>query len=295
MKEFISEFLRYLDEIKKILASIHFDVIFEIFVSLVILAVLFKLVDIFELKITDGFKKSKNDQIIKFIPGLIKILKFIIFFIMLAAFLQNHGYSVSSLIAGFGITGLAVGFAANATLSNIFGTVSLLSDKSYHVGDYIRIGEFEGTVEDINLRSTKIRTLENTLLIVPNGTIANTEIINMSRVHKRRFFETFGITYNTPDKKIKKAIEIIENIFTAHEDVHPDFLVYLDKLADSSVNICANAYIRTRDLNKFRKIKEEIILEIVKKFRAEGIEFAFPSQSVYLENNENKGSSTRKN
>lgn len=285
MKEVFAEIIEYIDDIKRVLVSIHFDLIFEIFVNLAVLSILFKLTDIFENKLTDKVRKNKNEQMAKFVPILTRIIKSIVFFIMLAAFLQNHGYSVSSLIAGFGITGLAVGFAANATIANVFGTLAIFSDKSYKLGDYIKIGAFEGTVEDINMRSTKIRTLDNALTIIPNSTIANGEVINVSKIHKRRFFETFGITYDTSDEKLKRAIQIIEEVLRNNESVHKDFIVYFDKLADSSMNINASAYIKTNDLNKFRKIKENILMEIVKNFRNENIDFAFPSQSVYMVNN----------
>lgn len=285
MKELFLEIIEYIDDIKKVLVSIHFDLIFEVAVNLIVLAILFKLTDILEFKLKSKVQKNKNEQMVKFVPILSKIIKSIVFFIMLAAFLQNHGYSVSSLIAGFGITGLAVGFAANATIANVFGTLAIFSDKAYSLGDYIKVGALEGTVEDINMRSTKIRSLDNAVTIIPNATIANGDIVNISRIHKRRFMETFGITYDTPDEKINRAIQIIENIFENNENIHKDYIVYLDKLADSSINICASAYAKTRDLNKFRKIKEEIILQIVKQYRAEGIDFAFPSQSVYMVNN----------
>ena len=287
MREVIAEFLEYIDDIKKVLVSIHFDLILEVLINLIVLGILFKLINVLEVKLKTKFAKNKNDQIIQFIPGLSRILKFIVFFIMLAAFLQNHGYSVSSLIAGFGITGLAVGFAANATIANVFGTIAILSDKSYRVGDYIEVGTIEGTVDDINLRSTKIRTLDNKLITVPNGNIAGGDIVNVSRIHKRRFFETFGITYDTDNQKLERAIKIIEDIFQKDEDVYNDYIVFLDELADSSINIKAQAYVRTKDLNKFRKIKERLMLEIVRQYRHEGIDFAFPSRSIYMVNNEN--------
>lgn len=287
MREVIAEFLEYIDDIKKVLVSIHFDLILEVLVNLIVLGILFKLINVLEVKLKTKFAQNKNDQIIQFIPGLSRILKFIVFFIMLAAFLQNHGYSVSSLIAGFGITGLAVGFAANATIANVFGTIAILSDKSYRVGDYIEVGTIEGTVDDINLRSTKIRTLDNKLITVPNGNIAGGDIVNVSRIHKRRFFETFGITYDTDNQKLERAIKIIEDIFQKDEDVYNDYIVFLDELADSSINIKAQAYVRTKDLNKFRKIKERLMLEIVRQYRHEGIDFAFPSRSIYMVNNEN--------
>lgn len=283
----IDQILDYIEKIKKVLDTIHFGIFIEIAVNIIVIALIFKAIDIFENKLKTKFTNNKSSQLVKFVPLFTRIIKSIVFFILLAAILQNHGYSVSSLIAGFGITGLAVGFAANATISNVFGTIAILSDKSYQVGDYIKVANVEGTVEDINLRSTKIRSLDNALTIIPNGTIANSDIVNSSRIYKRRFYETFGITYDTPDEKIQLAIQIIEEIFTKSDIVHDDFIVYLDKLADSSINICAHAYFKTKDLNKFRKQKETIMLEIVKRYRQEGIDFAFPSQSIYMVENEN--------
>ena len=165
----LNEILDYLDKIQKVLTTIHFDLIVQIILNLVILGIIFKAIDVFENNLKKKFNENKNSQIVKFIPALTRIIKFVIFFILVAALLQNHGYSISSLVAGFGITGLAVGFAANATIANLFGTIAILSDKSFEVGDYIKIGAFEGTVEDINMRSTKIRTLDNALTIIPQA------------------------------------------------------------------------------------------------------------------------------
>ena len=210
------------------------------------------------------------------------MLKFIIAFILIAALLQNHGYSISSLIAGFGITGLAVGFAANATIANIFGSIAIFSDKAYEVGDYIKIGTMEGTVEDINLRSTKIRTLDNALTIIPNSNIANGDIVNVTRAHKRRIFETVGVTYDTSDEKLHRAIEVIEDVLNRNSEIYSDFVVYLDTLADSSINIKINAYVKTNNYVKYLKIKEQVLLEVIRRFREEGIDFAFPSRTLYM-------------
>lgn len=287
LKEIILGITDYLDDIKKVLESIHFGLIVEVITNIIVLGILFKLTDVFESKIKARIQKNKNDQMVKILPIFSRIIKSVVFFIMLAAFLQNHGYSVSSLIAGFGITGLAVGFAANTTIANIFGTLAIISDKSYKIGDYIQISGLEGTVEDINMRSTKLRTLDNAVTIIPNGTIAGGNIVNISKIHRRRFYETFGVTYDTSDEKLKRAVQIIEEIFHSNPNVNADYIVFLDKLADSSINITANAYLKTKDINKFRKMKEEILFEIIKKYREEGLDFAFPSQSIYLSKNEN--------
>lgn len=278
----LNEFLDYLDKIQKVLTTIHFDLIVQIIINIVILGIIFKAIEIFENNLKNKFADNKNSQIIKFIPVFTRIIKFIIFFILVAALLQNHGYSISSLVAGFGITGLAVGFAANATIANMFGTIAILSDKSFEVGDYIKIGAFEGTVEDINMRSTKIRTLDNALTIIPNSTLANGEIINVTKAHKRRILETIGVTYDTSNEKLKRAIEIIEEILNQNSDIYGDYVVFLDTLADSSINIKVNAYVKTNNYVKYLKIKEIILLEIIKRYREENIDFAFPSRTLYM-------------
>lgn len=278
----IDTIINYAEKIQKVLDSIHFGLIAEVVINIIILAVLFKVVDIFENNLKKKFSENKSYQVIKFIPILTRLLKFIIFFILIAALLQNHGYSISSLIAGFGITGLAVGFAANATIANIFGSIAVFTDKAYEVGDYIKIGAVEGTVEDINLRSTKIRTLDNALTIIPNSNIANGDIVNVTRAHKRRIFETVGVTYDTSDEKLHRAIEIIEEILSKNSEIYGDYVVYLDTLADSSINIKINAYVKTNNYVKYLKIKEQVLLEVIRRFREDGIDFAFPSRTLYM-------------
>lgn len=286
----LEHFMSYFHRINKVLTDINFGFILEIFVNLVILAVIFKFLDIFETKMKNKITQSnQNTQMAKIVPAINRILKFLAFFIILASFLQTHGYSVSSLIAGFGITGLAVGFAANSALANIFGTISLISDKSYKIGDYIKFGSYEGNVEEINMRSTKIRTLDNALTIIPNSSLANGEIINITAAHRKRLFEVIGVTYDTSNEKLERAVKIIEEILQNNGDIANDFIVNLNELSDSSINIRVNAYVKTKLLNKYLKVKEQFFMELIRRFREEQIEFAFPSQTIYLagQNNEN--------
>lgn len=159
--------------------------IIELILVVASVFILFKLIDIFNKKFKNKIiSKQEDTTILGFIPLIDKLLKITIVFIALATVLQSHGYSVTSLIAGFGITGLAVGFGAQATIANLFGSFSLLADKAYKVGDYIVINQsikdkaVEGIVEDINLRSTKIRCSDGGLIIVPNNIVANGVVKN---------------------------------------------------------------------------------------------------------------------
>ena len=145
-------------------------------------------------------------------PIITKTAKVIIVFLLLAGFLQSFGYNVSSLIAGFGITGLAVGFAAKEAIGNIFGSIGLLADRVYKVGDYIAFDGMEGTVTDVNFRSTTIVTLEGFEVNIPNNLLANNEITNVSKATQRRIDLSVDIEYGTSNEKIDRACEILKEI-----------------------------------------------------------------------------------
>lgn len=168
--------------------KVHKEIITELLIIITVIFVLFKAIDIFNRNLKDKvLSKHSDTTILSFMPLVDKLLKVTIVFLALATIMQNHGYSISSIIAGFGITGLAVGFGAQATIANVFGSFSLLADKAYRIGDYIVINQsihdkpVEGIVEDINLRSTKIRNSENELIIIPNNTIATGVVKNISQ------------------------------------------------------------------------------------------------------------------
>lgn len=166
----------------------HSKNLIEFFVITLVVLIAFKSLNLFIKNIKERILLKKTDTtIIGFIPLVDKLLKVTIVFFALATIMQNHGYSITSLIAGFGITGLAVSLGAQITIANIFGSFSLVADKAYKIGDYIIINQtvhdkaVEGLVEDINLRSTKIRTTDGALIIVPNNLVANGVVKNTSQ------------------------------------------------------------------------------------------------------------------
>ena len=267
----------------------HVGLLIEITAIITVIILSVKLVDFIDNKLRQQIiKKHENStRLLSFCPILNKIIKTIILFIIAASVMQAHGYSMTSLIAGFGIIGMAVSFAAKESIANIFGSFAILYDKIFDIGDYIKINDIEGTVIDINLRSTKIKTLDNSVIMLPNNIVANAIVTNISAISKRRIDEVIGITYDTPNEKIEKAIEILKNILKENKDIETnDSLVYLEKLNSSSIDIHMQAYVNYPDVTNFRRVRENVIMEIIKQYRKEGIDFAFPSQSIYL-NNEN--------
>ena len=280
----ISQILEYVGKFRDVFETLKIDLFLSVVINIIVAIVLFKLTDIFIAKLKSHSKNSDNQSLSgHLIPILEKIVKFLILFFILASFLQSNGYSITSLIAGFGITGLAVGFAAQQTIADFFGTLAIIADKMYKIGDYIKIGEIEGTVEDINLLSTKIRTLDDFLVSIPNNNISGTVITNISKAHKRRINEVFGVTYDTSDEKLQRAKEIINEVCNDNKNIYDNPVIFAETLSASSIDIKLLAYVKTKNYNDFVQIRSDVILEIVKRFRAENIDFAFPSQSIYIE------------
>jgi MscS family membrane protein len=263
----------------------HSSFIIGVVINIALIIAINKIIDTLEFKITSKLREKHSDSsLVNLLPILIKVLKAIIIFMLLAGFLQSFGYNVSSLIAGFGITGLAVGFAAKEAIGNVFGSLGLLGDRVYKIGDYIKFDNIEGYVEKINLRSTSIRTLDNFVVNVPNNTIANEAITNVSKCKKRKIDITVGVEYGTSNEKLDRAVEILKDIATNDEKIiGSGMFTSIEALADSSINIRLFAYTSETAWAKYKVIKGNVIRQIIHRFREEGIEFAFPSTSVYIE------------
>lgn len=255
-----------------------------IVINIILVFILFKVINIIDKKITDKIKNEELDSpLLRFLPIIMKLLKAIVIFIAGTGFLQSQGYSMSSIIAGFGIGGIAVGMAAKEAISNVFGSIEILSDHVYKIGDYVKVDGIEGYVEDINIRSTKIRDLDNFLISIPNNIAANAVITNISRAKKRFINITFGVTYSTQNENIKKAQEILKEIAAAHKDIHNDFAVAVHDLGSSSINIRFRGYVKSGSYDKFLKVRGEFLEEAIRQYRQAGIDFAFPSSSIYIE------------
>lgn len=260
-----------------------------IVINLIFILVLFKIIDFIDRKVSEKIRNEEYDSpMLRFLPLIMKLLKGVVIFIACTGFLQSQGYSVSSILAGFGIGGIAVGMAAKEAIANIFGSFEILSDHVYKVGDYVKLDNLEGTVEEINMRSTKIRDLDNFLINVPNNIAANAIITNVSRAKKRFINITFGVTYSTDSEKIKKAQEILKKIAIEHKDIHNEFTVAVHDLGDSSINIRFRGYVKSGSYDKFLVVRGQFIEQVVESFRAENIDFAFPSRSLYIESDNTK-------
>jgi MscS family membrane protein len=245
------------------------------------------------LAITEALREAIYKLTSKFNPDLSKemgnfiltILKILIGGIGLAAILTVWGINVTALIASLGLGGLAFALAAKDTASNLFGSFALLADKSIRIGEWVKVGGVEGVVEDVGMRTTKIRSFEKTLITVPNQLVANQPIENFSRRGIRRIKMHIGLTYGTTSEQIIQIKNDIESMLKVHEGIsHKDSLmVYFDSFGDSSLNIFIYTFTATANWAKYLEIREDIHIRIMQIVEENGSSFAFPSQSIYVE------------
>jgi len=267
----------------------HADFILGIIINLVLISIFCKLADAFNRRLEKNLQEKHPDSpLINLMPILTKIAKVVIIFVLIASFLQSFGYNVNSLIAGFGITGLAVGFAAKEAIGNVFGSIGLLADRVYKVGDYIAFDSYEGTVTEINFRSTTIKTIQGFEVNIPNNLLANNEITNISKATERRIDLTLDIEYGTSNEKIDRACQILQEIAEQNTDVKDGALAFIENLAASSIQVRLVAYTYASTWADSTLVKSRLIREIIHSYRAEGIEFAFPSMSIYNANSNEK-------
>lgn len=204
----------------------------------------------------------------------------------LGAMLQVWGINVTALVASLGLGGLAFALAAKDTAANLFGSFSLLIDKTIRIGEWIKVDGIEGTVEDIGIRTTKIRSFEKSLITVPNQIIANHPIENFSRRGVRRIKISIGLTYDTSSMQMNNIVKEIKTMLQQHKDIAREepLLVNFESFGDSSLSIFIYAFTATADWESYLKIREDIHLKIMKIVENNQASFAFPSQSIYIEN-----------
>jgi MscS family membrane protein len=198
--------------------------------------------------------------------------------------LDNIGLKVSTLLAGLGVGGLAVALAAQDTLKNLLGSIMILLDKPYKVGQRVLVKGHDGVVEEIGLRSTRIRLLTGHQTVIPNDEMAKIDIENIGqRPHIRRL-TNIGITYDTPPEKIEKAVAIILKILDNHEGMDPEFppRAYFNEYHSYSLNILVYYWYHPADYWGYMKFSQWVNLEIAREFHKEGIKFAFPTSTTYL-------------
>jgi MscS family membrane protein len=198
---------------------------------------------------------------------------------------QNLGYSVGSLLAGLGIGGLAVALAAQDSIANFFGSVVVAMDRPMRVGDFVKISGFTGTIEEVGLRSTRMRTREKTLVTIPNKMMANEIIENFSAISRRRIDQTLGVTYETEPGQMEGILEDLRKLLKEDDgiDQAEQQIVRFNAFGSSSLDILVVYFATTNEFAAALEVRERLNLKMMRAVLARGLSFAFPTQTLYLE------------
>jgi MscS family membrane protein len=203
----------------------------------------------------------------------------------IVATIAAFGYPVATVLAGLGIGGVALAFGAQKTVENLFGSVSLAADQPFRVGDFVRVDDLLGTVENVGLRSTRIRTLDRTLVTIPNGKLADLRIESFSARDRIRLATTIGLVYETTLGQMRQVLDGFRNVLSAHPQIWPDTIVVsFSGFGASSLDIDVMCWFQVTDFNEFRAIRQEVLLELMRVVEDAGTGFAFPTRTIHLLN-----------
>jgi small-conductance mechanosensitive channel len=230
-------------------------------------------------------KKEADGEVLTWLGGVEWAGKIIIWAIALLIGLENLGVDVTGLVAGLGIGGIAVALAAQSILGDLFSAFSIYIDKPFVLGDYLKVGDQMGTVENIGMKTTRLRSLTGEQLIFGNSDLVGSRIQNFGRLNERRANFSVGVTYDTPKDKIEGIPSMIREIVESQDQVRFD-RSHFREFGDSALVFDTVYYVLVPAFQVKMDSQQAINLELMQRFEAEGIEFAFPTQTIYLENAE---------
>ncbi len=212
--------------------------------------------------------------------------KVLVIILGVATCAQIVGFPIGSIVAGAGLVGLTISLAAQDMAKNFFSGVVILLDKPFSIGDWITVGDVEGEVVDINFRSTKVRAVDNSIYILTNSTVSSATINNATLRNKRLYRFTLGVTYDTTRPQLEKLMADLQAMLDNSPYTNKGTnIVRLTSFGDSSINILVSAYLLTNAYAEFLQMQNDLNLNIMDIMQADGVDFAFPSTSVYIEKN----------
>lgn len=225
------------------------------------------------------------------VPVVRKSLKIaVLFFVLLHIFTLLSHQSIGSIVAGLGIGGLAVALAAKDSIGHFFGSLTLIADGPFQVGERVVVDGHDGPVEKVGLRSTRIRTLEGHLVTVPNGELVNKTIQNIGQRPYIRRLARLSITYDTPPEKIEEAVSIVEDILKDHEGMDPEFppRIYFSDLKGDCLELLMIYWYHPPAYWDYMAFNQRVNLQLMRRFAEAGIDWAFPTQTLYLAGDEQR-------
>jgi MscS family membrane protein len=217
------------------------------------------------------------------VPLVRRVAKVAALVVAVIVVLQNLGFNVTGIVAGLGVGGLAIALGAQKSFEHLFGGATILADQPVRVGDFCRFGDRLGTVEDIGLRSTRIRTLDRTVVTVPNAEFSSSQIENFTRRDKIRLYARLGLRYETTPDQMRWILAEVKRLLAAHPMVDPDpARIRFVGFGDYALDLELFAFVPTTDFNEFLAVQEDVLLRLMDVVAASGSGFAFPSQTLYL-------------
>ena len=239
-----------------------------------------KLVDaaivIWRTKLPADGDRACNEQLLLLVGKLLKAGGLVI---GLFTVFGHLGIDIRAALASVSVMGLALGLAAQDTVANLFGAVAVFVDRPFKIGDRIRVGDVDGVVEDMGIRATRVRSLDGYLITVPNKTVGNTVVTNISSRPTIRTELNFGLTYDTPAARVELAVQIIDEVIRNHPKTQ-DLNVYFNRFLDSALNVNVVYVCGTTDWKEYCRILQSLNVQIKRRFDAEGLSFAFPTQTT---------------
>ena len=268
--------------------SAGWDVAVKIILAFAVAYALNKLVDVVELYLGGAVAKTATTLDDMLVPVLRKSLRVTIalvaalFVLDMIVGLEN----IKSLLVGAGVGGIAIALAAKDTIANLFGSLTIFAVRPFQIKDLVQIEGCKGSVEEVGLRSTKIRTLEGNLVILPNEKVVNSAVENFGKRPSIRRTSNITITYDSGAEKAELAVNIIKEILSAVPEINCDSgsppQAFFDEFNDCSLNIYMTYWVKPPDWWLFQEVNQRVNLEMMRRFRQAGIEFAFPTQTLYL-------------
>ncbi len=231
------------------------------------------------------FRSKSSAATVNLADFLRRVLKFFIVVVAFLSVLTSCGVNVNTIIASLGIGGMALAFASQDTIANFFGSVSIILDRPFMVGDWVKTSSCEGTVEAIGFRSTRIRTFSKTLVTIPNSSLAKEAVENFTKMPARKVMQTVGLTYSATPDQIESAMKNIREAISKSEGVDTEGGVYVEfaEFGASSLDLSVIYYVKHIDAANFAATKRRANLAIMRAVADMGLSFAFPSTSVYIE------------
>jgi len=264
-------------------ALIILSVAVKLLVSLSAIWSAFRFVDVIYALLMEKARKTDNKFDDLLVPMISKSLKVFVIVIGIIFSADNLNVDVTSLLAGLGLGGLAFALAAKDLLGNFFGSLTVLLDRPFHIGDWVIIGDVEGSVEQVGFRSTRIRTFYNSLITLPNALLTTTKIDNMGARRYRRMKTMLGLTYDTSPEKIDAFCEGVRSLIQLHPYMRKDYYqVYFNQYNAASLDILVYVFWETPDWNTELRERHRFLLDILRLAKQLDVEFAYPTQTLYL-------------